>query len=221
MPFTQEEFATVFALYNTAIWPMQIAAYVMGLVVAGLLWVPSRMSGILIPTLLAVMWLVNGVGYHWTFFAEINPAARVFAVLFVLQAALLGTAPLIHGNLHFRLRRDVRSVAGLVLIAFAMVAYPLWGWIAGLTYPAVPMFGVAPCPTTIFTIGVLLTADWRAVRWLAIIPALWALVGGSAAVMLGVPQDYGLIAALVVFVVLAVGRWQGRGFARHGPVPSS
>jgi hypothetical protein len=39
-----------------------------------------------------------------------------------------------------------------------MVVYPLLGIRFGHSYPRAPLFGVAPCPTTIFTFGLLLWA---------------------------------------------------------------
>ena len=63
-----------------------------------------------------------------------------------------------------------------------------------------PLFGVAPCPTTIFTLGLLLlsNASWR----LFVIPLVWSAIGGSAAVLLAVPQDYGLILAGAIAATL-------------------
>jgi hypothetical protein len=54
----------------------------------------------------------------------------------------------------------------------------------------VPTFAL-PCPTTIFTAGVLLLASppWRP---LAIVPIMWSVIGGSAAFLLGVRADYAL-----------------------------
>jgi uncharacterized membrane protein YjjB (DUF3815 family) len=67
-----------------------------------------------------------------------------------------------------------------------------------------PLFGVAPCPTTIFTLGMLLlsNASWR----LFAIPLVWSIIGGSAAVLLGVPQDYGLILAGAVAAIFLITR---------------
>jgi hypothetical protein len=45
-----------------------------------------------------------------------------------------------------------------------------------------------PCPTTLFTVGVLLlttSAPWR----LIVIPVLWSLIGGTAAVLWDVRVD--------------------------------
>lgn len=66
------------------------------------------------------------------------------------------------------------------------------------------MFGVAPCPTTIFTFGLLLWAATPVPAYLIIIPLIWAFIGMSAAVNLQVPQDYGLVAAGVIGTVLIV-----------------
>lgn len=215
MPFTTDEFFAVFVQYNMDIWPLQIGTYVLGLIVVALLFWRNRASGILVSTILGFFWLVNGAGYHWSHFSEINPTAYAFGAVFVLQAALLGISPLFFGGIEFSAEKDARTVTGLLLVAFAMAVYPVWGWIAGHSYPAAPVFGVAPCPTNIFTIGILLLASWRKARWLLIIPALWGAIGGSTAVLLNVPQDLGLLAALFVICVFAIGHWRGKAFAGH------
>ena len=42
------------------------------------------------------------------------------------------------------------------------------------------MFGVTPCPVTIFTFGLFLLTVRRFSYWLLIIPFVWSLIGGSA-----------------------------------------
>jgi hypothetical protein len=215
MPFTEAQFFDVFALYNLALWPWQIAFILAGVVAVLLLFRPSRRSALAILAILSGMWLVNGVGYHWVFFASINPVARMFAAAFVLQALLLAGAALLAPELRMKVRMETPSLFGLALVGYALLAYPVIGWLAGHRYPAVPVFGVAPCPTVIFTVGMLLQGRWRDVRWLLVIPGLWAVVGGSASVLLGVPQDYGLIAALIGLAVIAQWQWRGRPVSRR------
>jgi hypothetical protein len=41
----------------------------------------------------------------------------------------------------------------------------------------------------------LFGGDWRRVSHLLVVPALWAVIGGSAAILLRVPQDFALLAA--------------------------
>ncbi len=54
-----------------------------------------------------------------------------------------------------------------------------------------PAFAV-PCPTALFTAGLLLALPPGRLRWLAAIPLFWSAVGGSAAVLLGVAPDLAL-----------------------------
>lgn len=64
------------------------------------------------------------------------------------------------------------------------------------------MFGVAPCPTTIFTFGLLLLTRGPVPLRLLVIPLLWALVGASAALHLGVREDLGLVVTGLVATAL-------------------
>lgn len=220
MPFSREQFFEVFAAYNLAIWPAQVAAYAAGLVVLAVVSRASRASTRAILVLLSLMWLVNGAGYHGLAFAEVNPAARIFAVAFVAQAVLLATAAFAASRFRIEATGGPRTWCGLALALYALLLYPLVGLLAGHAWPAVPVFGIAPCPTTIFTIGVLMLGDWRLARWLLMIPAAWGVVGGSAAVLLGVPQDYGLILAVLVVIGVAVTHLRAADAAAVRPVPT-
>ena len=80
--------------------------------------------------------------------------------------------------------------------------YPLIGLAVGERYPTMPLFGISPCPLLVFTFGLLLLAR-SAPWWLWIVPLAWAVVGGSAAVLLAVYQDWALpVAAAAVMLVL-------------------
>jgi hypothetical protein len=128
MPFSPEEFFDVFARYNTAILPLQLVACAAGLMTVGALWRGTRGAAAVIALTLAAMWAVNAIGYHWLHFAWINPAARLFGAVFVVQAALLAAAPWLWPDPRFTVRRGLRSALGLALIPFAAVVYPLWRW---------------------------------------------------------------------------------------------
>lgn len=204
-PFTVEEFLAVFAAYNSAIWPLQIVAYCAGLLAVAALWHKWLRASRLIPVILALLWACNGIGYHFLYFSTINPLANGFAFLFVLQAILFVVTAMSADKLQFVAEQNVRSAAGFCLIVYALLIYPILGMFAGHGLMAGPMFGVAPCPTTIFTIGVLLLARSRWVPWLSIIPVLWSLVGLAAALQLGIPEDLGLpIAALMLITYLVL-----------------
>jgi hypothetical protein len=67
--------------------------------------------------------------------------------------------------------------------------------------PRAPAFGV-PCPTTIFTAGLLLATPLS--RWLLVIPIVWSLVGGSAAFLFGMTPDLMLFATAVTLAGCAL-----------------
>jgi hypothetical protein len=206
LPFTIEEFLGVFARYNEAIWPAQVVAYVLGLAVVAAAFRQHFYSDRAISAVLAALWLFTGALYHLTFFRTINPAATIFGALFVAQAFVFVWTGLVRGTLTFSPVRGGRSIVGGVFVLYAMVLYPLLGLAFGHAYPASPTFGVTPCPLTIFTFGVLLWTGPRTPRWVLAIPLLWAALGLSAAVSLGIREDLGLVIAGLTTAVLLLGR---------------
>ncbi|MCU0579417.1 MAG: DUF6064 family protein, partial [Desulfobacterota bacterium] len=55
-------------------------------------------------------------------------------------------------------------------------------------------FGV-PCPTTIFTFGILLFTSGRLPKTVLAIPFIWSIIGFTAALTLGILEDIGLLVA--------------------------
>jgi hypothetical protein len=202
LPFDTEAFFQVFVDYNTAIGPAPIVAWLLGIVAVVLVLWPMPWSGRAISAILAAFWLWTGIGYHILFFAPINPAAYGFGALFVVQGLLFLWCGVHRKRLDFSASGGVSTIVGGVAIVYAMLVYPIIGYLLGHGYPRAPLFGVAPCPTTIFTIGLLCLAD-RPMPWaLWLVPLLWSLIGGTAAWLLGVPEDLGLWIAGLAAVVL-------------------
>lgn len=193
LPFTHSEFLDIFASYNEAVWPSQVVAYVLAAAMLASLVVGAQLRGRIIAAGLALMWLWTGFAYHWLQFTAINKAAWAFGALFVVQGLLFLVASA-RGMLNFGSDAPgVSRVLGWGLIAYATVLYPLLGQILGPGYPQAPMFGITPCPVTLFTFGLLLLASPPVSRWLLVVPVIWSLVGGSAAFLLQVPQDWPLL----------------------------
>lgn len=204
LPFDTQQFLAVFAVYNLAIWPAQVAAYVLAFVMLGGLFLRSPLRERVILGGLSIMWAWNGLVYHLSFFSRINPAAYGFAVLFALQAALLAFHAFKPNEIRFGAQSRWQRIVAFILIAYALLIYEALGVMAGHGLLKGPLFGVAPCPTTILTIGLLLLGGGRLVGRLATIPLLWALVGTSAAVLLSIPEDFGLGVAGTMFAVSQV-----------------
>jgi hypothetical protein len=206
LPFSADAFFEVFASYNRAWWPAALALWlVAAVVVIEVARAPRPGTDRAASVVLMGLWVWGGVVYHGAYFAAINPAARVFAVLFVLQGAILGWTGLVRGRLTFGVATGVARAIGLGLALYAL-AYPGLTLLLGHRYPAAPTFGV-PCPTTILTVGLLLTSRCPPpkVIW---IPLAWSLIGGSAAVLLGVAADYVLLACAPILAANTL--WGGR-----------
>lgn len=203
-PFTAEQFFAVFRRYNEAVWPAQI-----GLIAAGLFtafaayranarrsWPWTRVA----LALLAALWLWSGVVYHKMFFASMTPAGEIFGSLFIAQAGLLLLCLWQNGSaLEPTSRASI--VVSLVLIAYALLLYPLLGLAAGQRYPALPTFGV-PCPTTIFTFGIFCLLPALIPRFAIAVPVLWTLIASYAAFGFGVHEDLGLIVSAVTAMIV-------------------
>lgn len=204
VPFSQDAFLALFADYNRAIWPAQIVAYGIGLFSLALVARPGKVGDRLLAAGLAAFWLWMGVVYHMVFFATINGAAWLFAALFVVEGLLLAWFGVARGRLAFRWRADLSAMIALTFIVYAMAIYPAFAWFVGHGWPRMPIFGVAPCPTTIFTLGMFMLAAGRVPVSLLIVPVLWSFVGGSAAWLLDMTEDLVLPAAGVAACVIVV-----------------
>ena len=203
LPFAPNEFIALFGAYNDAVWPVQIIGHLLGIVMAGLVVRPSRLGSRIIGVGLALMWTWTGIAYHWLFFSPLNEAALLFGALFVLQGAGLFHAAALRGHLEFGTSRRPTAWLGWALVMYAAVLYPLLGMWTGHRYPEIPMFGITPCPVAIFTFGLLLLTTAPVSRWLLVIPLFWSLVGGSAAILLGITQDWLLlISAIAVLAIV-------------------
>ncbi|MBC7942066.1 MAG: hypothetical protein H7Z19_20310 [Chitinophagaceae bacterium] len=181
LPFTSDQFYRVFRGYNEAIWPAQWLLVALALVAVGLVLRPSRWSGVGVSTILAFLWMWIAIAYHLVFFAGINPAAYGFAAVSAVGAAVFVWQGVFRRRLHFRWSSGPRSYTGAALVAFALVVYPAWLFYSGHAYPAMATFGL-PCPTTLFTIGLLAFAAPPYLRSPLVVPVLWCLVGAQAAV---------------------------------------
>ena len=131
LPFTLEQFLNVFATYNKAIWPAQIAAYVLGTIAVAALLRPGRASDRVVSAVLGLMWLCTGVLYHGVFFSSINKAAFALGALFVVEGVALLYAGIVRDALRFAINYGFRAVIGAGFILYASLVYPLIGIATG------------------------------------------------------------------------------------------
>lgn len=201
LPFSPEEFFDVFERYNNAVWPAQIILNLLG--VSAVLLAVKRIpaSDKLISLILVVLWIWTGTAYHVSYFAAINPAAYTFAVLCFVQALLFLWFGVFKSRLRISFRADVYGLMGALLLLYALILYPLLAAAFGHVFPRTPSFGL-PCPTTIFTFGVLFWADRALPKGILLLPFIWSIIGSSAAFTMGVYEDLGLLVSGVAALTL-------------------
>jgi hypothetical protein len=217
LPFTLDQFLDVFRRYNTAVWPAQWALLAIALVIAILVYRDRPRDHRWVHGLLAVLWLWMAFAYHIAFFASVNPMAVAFGAAFALQGALFAWYALRSPAEPVRTHSGAAGHLGVVLVAYALFVYPALGYMFGHRYPAAPTFG-APCPTTIFTLGIIVWWGRSIPLGLLAIPLAWSIVATSAAANLGMREDYGLpIAAIATVVSLIIAR-RGRGVSAARPL---
>lgn len=204
-PFTIEQFFKVFQNYNQSVFPMQIVFYLISAITIYLIIKPNQTSDKIISVILSFLWLWMGIVYHIFFFTTINKAAYLFGGLFIVQGILFLIFGVVENKLSFQFKKDKYGITGMSLILFALILYPVLGYFFGHIYPSSPTFGL-PCPTTIFTFGVLLSNIKKCPIIILIIPFVWSVIGFMAAFQFGVFEDTGLIVASVIAVCLLIYR---------------
>jgi hypothetical protein len=182
--FSPRTYYRLFELYNAELWPAQVFTLGLGLALWLALWQGRAWALRAACGLLGAAWLWVAWAIHWQRFASINWAATWYAAAFALQGMLLlGAAAAGAGNAGAVPRGRARTL-GLALLAMALVLPPALGALLGRPWPAAEVFGLAPDPTVLGTLGLLLllplyraTDAWRKLLWP--IPLLWCLVTGA------------------------------------------
>lgn len=204
-PFTLEQFLEVFKNYNQAAFPMQIVLYLSSAIAIYFAIKPNTKSDKIISILLSFLWFWMGIVYHIIFFTAINKAAYFFGALFITQGILFLVFGVFQNKLTYQFQKDKYGISGIILIVFSLIIYPVAGHLLGQVYPFSPTFGL-PCPTTIFTFGLLLMNQKKTSFWILIIPFIWSVIGFMAVFQFGIWEDTGLIVASLITVSLLIYR---------------
>ena len=187
--FSPRVYWRMFELHNAAFWPLHLATLAAGLAIVLLALRRPRGHGLWVALILAALWAFVGWSFLWNRYAAINWAIAYVAPAFGLQALLLAIVRRAHGGFAFD-RRDIAARLGLLLAVIGLVAYPLLPPLFGRPWTSAEVFGIAPDPTAIATLGILLAASGRLVPLLFPIPLLWLLLSGLTLRTMGDPQAW-------------------------------
>lgn len=199
-PFTTEQFLGIFEKYNTNVFPMQILLIAGGLLSLYLLSFNKKPGSLFTGIFLGLIWIWTGLVYQILFFREINKAAFVFGLVFILQGCFFLYEGLKSRRIDTGVDKSLRAYTGYLLMLTGLVIYPLVSLVLKGNVETTITPGL-PCPTTIFTFGALLASKKMVPGYLLVVPALWSLVGISAAINFGIYQDFIMPLAAVTAIV--------------------
>ncbi|RUV26031.1 MULTISPECIES: DUF6064 family protein [unclassified Mesorhizobium] len=204
--FSPRVYWRMFELANAAFWPLHLLTLGAGLAIVLLVLRRPPRHGLWIALVLAALFAFVGWSFLSSRYAVINWAIAYVAPAFGLQALLLAFGGAARGGLAFE-QRDIAARLGLLIMAAGLVVYPLLPPLFRRPWTSAEVFGIAPDPTAITTLGVLLAASGGPVPLLFAIPLLWLLLSGLTLHAMGDPQAWPpLLAAGTTVAALALRR---------------
>jgi hypothetical protein len=172
--FSPETYRRLFERLNLELWPWH---GLLALLVVAMLWLalrPEPRAHRAAGALLAAAWIAVAWGF-FGLYAEINLLAPWLASIFVAQAFAIGVIALFGPGLSIG-HAGWRDRAGLAIALWGLLGHPLLLLALGHSPASVELFGLAPDPTAITTIGLLLSSRLRHPVPLLILPLAWCLI---------------------------------------------
>jgi hypothetical protein len=202
--FSPRTYYRLFELYNLAVWPLHLLTLALGVAILVLWLRGTAHHGRILAAILAACWAWVAWAYLLERYDTINWAASYFAIGFAVQVVLLVWVGVIRGGLSLRPPGDRIGLISLAVFVFALGVQPLIGPFLGRPWTQVEFFGIAPDPTTIATLGVLLGTQ-RPHWLLLLIPLAWCVIGGATLWAMQAPDAPVLpVAVLLTMLVSAM-----------------
>ena len=203
---TSEEFWDLIHGYDLAIFPMQ---YIFSLVAIVLVVLMAKKPGaklnVWMNLFLAVCYSWIGIIFYLVHNRDLSEKMHYFqpALMFIIALLFILDIFLKKSDFKFSQNRSHNYIA-LFFLAYSIIGYPIVGWLLGHPYSVkfsgdlaiwVPILGVYPCPTTIFSLALLSLALPRADKKVMIPLLYWGIFS-----IMGPPlRVYGVYEDLVLF----------------------
>lgn len=203
IPIELETYLRLFIRANNALWPLPLLIIFFGLIF--LVNLIRRKSNTLY-LYCAAAWLFSAYQFHFSLLNELHWIGYYFGCLFVIQAALLllfyfqeKSKPAIGKPVVTP--EPYKRILGLSIILFGLILYPLIPFVTNRPLESAEIVGIAPDPTCLVTIGILLATN-RARWWLLAIPLLWSILSGVVSYAMSVFE--GVLWVFTVLVLIAL-----------------
>jgi hypothetical protein len=202
--FSPRTYWRMFELQNEAYWPLPVVMLLLGGIVTFLASHGGPTALRWAAVILAVVWAFVAYTFLWNRYAGINWVIAYVAPAFALEALLLLRVAIRPGTI---LRsRGVAAWIGYLLLAFATVGVPLLAPLHGRERSAAEVFGIAPDPTVIATLGLLILLRSRLLWLLYPVPVLWCLLSGMTLRTMGEAQAWMPFAVVALVAAAAISR---------------
>jgi hypothetical protein len=184
--FSPRTYYRLFELHNLEWWPLPLVTLALGAALLVLARRGGERAGRWALALLAACWLWVAWAWQLQRYAPINWAAEYFAWMWAAQGMLLLAAA-------WRGRFDATPPAwrrrfGIALAGYALALHPLLAPALGRGWAQAEVLGMAPDPTALFTLGVLLALPLRYRAWLAPLPVAWCVISGATLWAMASPE---------------------------------
>jgi len=174
--FSQTTYFRQFELYNQAIWPLQLVAMLFACVIIYAVWRKPPWAARLVTVLLVVSWCWVAWAFLYQRFYQIHIIANWYALGFILQAGLIAWYGIIKNRFVFFVGNPLRVKFGSGLLLIIFILYPFVPFITGRSWLQFEMFALAPDPTVLATLAILLI--YKSPRVLYTIPIIWLFLSG-------------------------------------------
>ena len=204
LSFSLEEFLLVLESYNLAIWPLQIIAYVLIVLVLFFSLKPTKYSTKIVLAILSFFWLFAGIVFCFIYWAPSHIFGYIFGIFCTVQG-LLFLYSITRSDITISSPDNTYTFIGILFVLYAIIGYQVFGYYLGHIYPKFFAVGLVPCPTTIFTLGIFLIINKSIPIKYFVIPLMISL-GGFLAAYNGIYEDIGLVIAGILITILIVKR---------------
>lgn len=204
--FSPRAYWRLFELQNAELWPIQIMALMLGLLIVWLILRPRPGSDRAIAAFLVAAWVAVGWAFLWQRYATINWAVIYVVPAFMVQALLLLVFGTLTRDLRFHAARRAPEMTGLALFLYALLLHPLAALLFGRPFAAAEVVGIAPDPTAIATLGLLLMASTTRLIWLLLpIPIVWCLLSAVTLLAMAASDAWIPLSAVAIAVLSGIG----------------
>jgi hypothetical protein len=190
---TLERFLEYASRYNQDLYPAQYLMLGLGLIAVLRVFIRARRSSRYIAAILGFFYGWIAIEFYMVYFKEFMPIPYVFGILFMIQALIFILEGTIRNRISFQFKADIYGLTGAVLIFYGIFGYQALEYLLGRGYPALLSFGMFPCPTVIFSLGILLWTEKKFPPYILIFPIINALSGFIPVFKIGIIEDIGLI----------------------------